>query len=532
MYGSGKRMKNTEKKRRGFKIWIIYGAFVLLLCICAVSALIYTHGIVIEYDKAQPENVTDVFLSDLKGISDESYVLPDYTEHYLIGSEKYNVNADRSSLSYLRSSVGDDLSVKLAESSSEGDALYRKYTVQSGGKGLGTLTLKGTNQRTKLFFFSMADWRIEKFEPVVSAELYSIKIYLPENVRASVNGVAVSDEEIKHDEDIPYCYIDELLKEPAVELTENGKILEFSLQNGVVYPMRYCYTLTLPDYIKVYTNGNRAEHGKAADGQYQYTFAEMLEPTVEIEDETGYRKTVDLDDPDVTIYEYTVSIPDVYTLSVGSFEPKPTGKTARHNDADAMSEYYDVCGIRLPDTVEYGFKSLDPDAEYVMHTGSEDIKMKGRVTAVTDLISSDSLPALAADIDVYNICKIWSDFMTCDLSGDANGFYNVSKYLVKDSSLYKYAYKWATGIDITYTWTHKVLSVEDKSITDYIKYSDTCFSCHVYFRKEMYVYFGSGIYREDVFDNTVYFVYIDDTDNKVNDPHWAIASLHGSEAEI
>ncbi len=522
-------MRDT-KKQRGFLIFIIYGVFVLLLAVFAVIALSCVHGIVLEYDAAQPEKITDEFLNDLKGITDDSYVLPEYTEHYLIGSDKYNVGTDRSSLAYIKSAVKDELSVRLAGSSSDDDVLYRKYTVQSGGKGLGTLTLRGVNQRTKLFFFTMADWSVEKFEPVVSAEYYSIKIYMPGDVRASVNGVAVSEDEIKSDEDVPYCYIDELLTEPTVTLTENGKDVEFVLQNGVIYPVRYCYTLTFPDYIKVFVNGARAEHDKVFDGKYQYTIAEMLEPSVEIKDETGYSKTVDLRDPDVSIYEYTVTIPDVYTLTVGDYEPKPTGKTEKHKDADAMSEYYELCGARLPDAVEYRFESLDPDAEYEIHTGQELIKVKGRTTVITDLFPSDTLPDVAADIDVYKICMVWSDFMTCDLEGKENGFYNVAKYLVKDSSLYNYARSWATGDDITFGWDHKILGVEDTSITDYIKYSDTCFSCHVYFRKEMFVYFNS-MHREDVFDNTVYFIYIDDTDNNTDDPHWVIASLHGWEAE-
>lgn len=521
---------SSTKKRRGFLLWIIYGAFVLLLCVCAATALIYTHGVVLEYDAAQPEKVTEEFLSDLKGITADTYELPEYTEHYLVGNEKYNVGEDRSSLSYLKSSVGDDLSVRLAESSSDGDTLCRKYTVLSGSKGLGTLTLRGENQRTKLFFFSMADWKIEKFEPVVSAEYYSVKIYLPDGINATVNGIAVSDDEIKRDEDVPYCKIDGLLKEPTVRLTDKDGEVDFILQNGAAYPVRFCYTLTLPDYITVYKNGSRIEHDKTVDGKYQYTFAEMTEPSVEIEDETGYRKAVVLDDPDVSIYEYSVTIPDVYTLSIGSYEPKPTGKVTPHKDADSMSEYYEVCGIKLPDAVEYHFASLDPDAEYVIHTEKGDVKMKGRTTVMTDLLSSDTLPELAADIDVYNICLVWSDFMTCDLEGKENGFYNAAKYLVKDSSLYKYAYSWATGIDREFGWDHKILSIEDKSITDYIKYSDTCFSCHVYFRKEMFVYFNS-LYRDDVFDNIVYFIYIDDTDNSVDDPHWVIALLHGWEAE-
>ncbi len=521
-------MKNKTKKRHRFIIWIIYGVFVLLLCIAAAFALRYVHGVVLEYDSAQPEKTTDEFLAELKSASDESYVPADYTESYLVGNEKYNVNADRSSLAYLRSGVGDGMSVRLAGSYPEGDVLYRKYTVQRDGRALGTLTLRGVNQRTKLFFFTMADWSIVKFEPVVSAEFYSVKIYMPGDIQAAVNGVAVSEDEIKKDGDVPYCRIDELLKEPTVTLTENGENVDFMLRDGVVYPMRYCYTLTLPEYIKVYMNGDPKEHDGSAGEKYRYSFAEMLEPVVEVEDETGYRKTVDLSAPDVSIYEYSVTVPETYGLTVGSYEPEPTGKTVPHKDADALAEYN---GFSLPASVEYGFRSLDPDAGYVIHTGNGDVEMKGYTTVITDLFTSDALPSLASDIDVFGICKVWSDLMTGDLEGRENGFYNAAKYLVKDSSLYEYAYKWATGVDITFHWDHKILGVKDVSVTDYIKYSDTCFSCHVYFKKELYLYFNSGMHRDDIFDNIVYFIYVDDTDDKTDNPHWAIAAMHGPEAE-
>ena len=226
-----------------------------------------------------------------------------------------------------------------------------------------------------------------------------------------------------------------------------------------------------------------------------------------------------------------MTVPDAYTLSVGDLKPAPTGKVIAHRDADIMSEFYDRCDMRLPDGVEYSFKTLDPDAEYVIHTGEKDVGMKGRTTVISDFFPSDTQPEFGSDIDIFKMCKVYSDLMTCDLEGELYGFHTAAKYLVKGSALYKYAYKWATGMDITYGWTHKINGVYDTSITDYIKYSDTCFSCRVYFRKEMYVYFSSGITRNDVFDNTVYFVYVDDSDNGVDDPHWAIGAMHGLEAE-
>ena len=119
--------------------------------------------------------------------------------------------------------------------------------------------------------------------------------------------------------------------------------------------------------------------------------------------------------------------------------------------------------------------------------------------------------------------------MTDDLNGELHGLYTVYDFLIKDSDYYRYAYEWATGIDITFTSTHTIDSFTNERVTNFNQYNENCFSCEVYFEKNMSLYRGSTYVgaRTDVFHSIMYFLYIDDTpDNGIDDPHWAIAVMH------
>lgn len=122
--------------------------------------------------------------------------------------------------------------------------------------------------------------------------------------------------------------------------------------------------------------------------------------------------------------------------------------------------------------------------------------------------------------------------MTDDLEGARHGFDTIAAYLIRDSSYYRYAYQWATGVDISFTSVHTITGFTNKRLSNFIAYSDTCFSCDIYFEKNMRLYDsgGQGLFagnRTDVFNSTVYFVYCDDTPNNgQDDPHWAIALMH------
>ena len=78
-------------------------------------------------------------------------------------------------------------------------------------------------------------------------------------------------------------------------------------------------------------------------------------------------------------------------------------------------------------------------------------------------------------------------FLPDDLEGRLHGFYNISKHLIKDSSLYEYAYKWATGEDITFVSSHTLQNptFTNEKISNFEIYDKNAFSCEVYLEKNM-----------------------------------------------
>lgn len=123
------------------------------------------------------------------------------------------------------------------------------------------------------------------------------------------------------------------------------------------------------------------------------------------------------------------------------------------------------------------------------------------------------------------MAETWSKFMTTDLSGSLYGFYTLEQYLIKDSYLYQKANEYARGIDITFMSPHTLDAdpFSNIKVDDYVKYSDTCFSCHIYFEKVMHLNRGSD--SLDVMDSTFIFAYYDDSDDGVDNPHWAIVDM-------
>ena len=111
--------------------------------------------------------------------------------------------------------------------------------------------------------------------------------------------------------------------------------------------------------------------------------------------------------------------------------------------------------------------------------------------------------------------------MTDDIGGYYHGLYTIAEYLIPDSDYYDYARQWATGIDITFTSDHYIKSFNKESVTNFTKYGNDCFSCNVYFEKEMALLRGTVYLRDetDIFNSIVYFV-------KIDDGSWRIAVMH------
>ena len=133
---------------------------------------------------------------------------------------------------------------------------------------------------------------------------------------------------------------------------------------------------------------------------------------------------------------------------------------------------------------------------------------------------------LAGNIDILKIAKDWSLYLTDDLEGRLHGFYNISKYLIKDSDLYKYAYKWATGEDITFVSSHILLNpaFTNERISNFEIYNENAFSCEVYLQKNMKLR-ATGKKIEDKMNEKMYFAYYDGTQDGKNNPTWKLVNM-------
>ena len=158
-----------------------------------------------------------------------------------------------------------------------------------------------------------------------------------------------------------------------------------------------------------------------------------------------------------------------------------------------------------------------------MVAGTQDASGNWTISAGVGSSDDAQQAFAAAGLDPLEMGKIWSKFMTNDVGGSYRGLYNVrsSCKLLPGSNLYDMATKWAGSIDITFVSGHSIKSWTGDSVKNYTKYSDKLMSCDVYFEKNLVL--SNGANRTDVFDNRMFFVYIDNA--AVAAPGWYLADM-------
>ena len=224
-------------------------------------------------------------------------------------------------------------------------------------------------------------------------------------------------------------------------------------------------------------------------------------------------------------HEYTITVPDNYTVTVNGTplsDSYLSGETATVELFQYAKEYAD-----LHDMKKYVIPGVLSDLQVTV-LDSDGNQVDCNVNGYDYNAFYQSTGEIPSDYKemALNMAQTWSLLMTRDLSGTNNGFYTMADYLVNGSYYYKIAYDWATGIDITFTSAHTLGDpiFTNVVVDDYVKYTDNCFSCHIYFDKDMYLT-RTGETAHDTTDSTFIFVYYDDSDDGVDNPHWAIADM-------
>jgi hypothetical protein len=225
------------------------------------------------------------------------------------------------------------------------------------------------------------------------------------------------------------------------------------------------------------------------------------------------------------LYSYKISYPSGYRVLINGQELSDDMKTG---EEPVEGFEYEAQYVDMPVMLSYQIDNLlsEPQLEVYNNLGEEmPCEFKDGALWVEPVYYPSDFPEeLKAELDVLKIAETWSKFLTKDLAGPRYGLEEARAYFIKDSVFWNMAYDFATGIDITFVSAHELKSFTNESVTEYIRYTENCFSCVVYFEKNMTLS-RSGAPRTDVFNSRLFFVYYDDSDDGIDNPRWLIADM-------
>lgn len=530
------------KKSKFKHVYLIF----LAACITLSAAfLIYVLCVVKAFDKSQPEHLVTQKIEWLYEQAKNGTLAQELDFNNLCSNRYENNDIDYYSTEYIEKIKNSALTYSIA--ATESSDLSKSYAILADNKSIGTLTLTGTNSRSRLFFFNMADWSESSFTPIVSDAVYNLTVYAPDGTEVFINGIQPTAEELDSTSEIPCYHISNLLCKPQIEYKQtNGTPMKFVVENNIAKPAVFDYEFTLPKNISVFVNGRQVSGYSNQDNSIRYSVVEMTKPAVTFKDVLG--NTAEYNgNSSLTFTNCIVTMPENFKMTIDGIDADSLVASASipHPDRELLKTY---ANIQLPDRKSYEISLLTSDAKAVISDGNGNSKEYVLDSSSLDVYSlNDGLPEdISANVDVMEIAKNWSRFMTDDLvqkdgmgyhylteSGEEidkfHGLDIVQKYFIKNSDYYNHAYEWATGDDIDFTSIHTITGFANEQISDFSRYSENCFSCKVYFEKNMNLYFEQKYAgrRTDIFNSIMYFVYIDDTpDNGINDPHWAIAVMY------
>lgn len=308
---------------------------------------------------------------------------------------------------------------------------------------------------------------------------------------------------------------------------QETRMLVFTMDNWATEPMEvigYTFQKTYPASVIIKNNGQVLE-GKTENGQTVYDVRSLSPMNLEICDILGNSVPYDAaSQPSYT--EYRFVIPSNYTIQGVESISKEQATVEDDPSMAALKEYWPDAPGKATYTLwllsgELNVKILDQNGREIPYTP------EGQSIVLSEPVGQDTLPA-GVDIDPMKVAKLWSLFMTADLSGSNYGYGQLSPYLLKGSTLQDSAWKWATGIDITFTSAHKLKDpqFQVEEISNYISYSENCFSCDIRLEKTL-VLTRTGEEVLDKINARFYFMNYDDSDNGVDDPHWVLVAHQG-----
>ena len=281
--------------------------------------------------------------------------------------------------------------------------------------------------------------------------------------------------------------------------------------------------------------GTQKIEGKPSEtaGLYSYTVSSLFNPDTFIIDSAGNTASFNGKDP-ITFVNYTVKVFSTYSVYSGDKLIDPAkAETTEIDEYEYVREYCDA----VPALSTYRLCLIDDGGKITVKDQSgADVEYTQKDTLIEahTMPTSDTMPqGLADTIDPLAIAEAFSLITSDDLGGEwPHGFNKLANYLIKDSYFYEKNYEFATSVDITFVSDHTLDNppFNSEEVSEYVKFSDECFSCRIKFNKPMHM--ANGVNKVDVVDSTYYFVYYDDSEDGIDNPHWALVDTRGQAKKI
>ncbi len=319
-----------------------------------------------------------------------------------------------------------------------------------------------------------------------------------------------------------------------LQLTYTGQKTKLGIFTADLWEVSSCkvtpyrFELELPVTLKVTQNGAAVDGTVSENGQtVKYALSSSTLPNLVLTDLFGNTATYSLEVyEDGCLFDYpVVSVPSNYTVKNGGEKlPLSSAVLEELEEYQYLYEYNED----IPKKATYLLCALSGtvDVSVYDNLGSRvDISDQKDEVSIETQVTTQTMPAIIQNApDPLEAAKLWNLFMTRDLTGQRYGFYQLAEHLIEDSYLRNVAWKWATGVDITFTSSHSLRNppFQVAEVTNFVAYGPKAFSCDILLEKELLLHRGATVVP-DKMHSTFYFVYYDDTDNGVDDPHWAIA---------
>lgn len=213
------------------------------------------------------------------------------------------------------------------------------------------------------------------------------------------------------------------------------------------------------------------------------------------------------------LYDYTFEVPSTYQIKINEKEltTEDRKKETENEGLLEISKY-----VEIPTLVTYEIKGLleEPTIEITDKSGNniEYKKEDGKITKELNFQKIATLEEAKEKIEnmpeILKMAKDWSLFLSKDLTGPKHGYNTISNYLIEGSYLSKYAYSWATGVDITFTSSHTLSNppFTNELVENFEIYNENAFSCEVYLIKHMIIKGNKKL--DDTMHDRMYFVRI------------------------